>query len=80
MARLDACPRRRPSRQVTSMTSTSGGVWAVQWTDSSGSPGLAYFRQEQPYRFGAILDDGDLLALLAAPVDQADAQRWCQRR
>lgn len=80
VARLDACPRRRPSRQVVSMVATSGDVWEVQWADSSGSPGLVYFRQEEPYRFGAILDDGDLLALLAAPVADAPAQTWCQRR
>ncbi len=80
VARLDACPRRRPPRQVIDMEATSRGVWEVQWVDPSGAPGLAYFRQEEPYRFGAILDDGDLLELLAAPVEQAPTSGWCQRR
>lgn len=80
VARLDACPRRRPSRQVVDMQATSRGVWEVQWADPSGAPGLAYFRQEEPYRFGAILDDGDLVALLAAPLEQAPTTGWCQRR
>ena len=80
VARLDACPRRRPSRQVIDMQATSRGVWEVQWVNPSGAPGLAYFRQEEPYRFGAILDDGDLVALLAAPLEQAPTTGWCQRR
>jgi len=80
VARLDACPRRRPSRQVIDMQATSRGVWEVQWVDPSGAPGLAYFRQEEPYRFGAILDDGDLVALLTAPLEQAPTTGWCQRR
>ena len=80
VARLDACPRRRPPRQVTNMRRSVGDVWEVGWVDPAGSPGLSYFRQEATYRFGAILDDGDLLALLAAPVEAARQQRWCQRR
>jgi len=80
VARLDACARRRPPRQVVDMEATSREVWEVQWVDPSGAPGLAYFRQEEPYRFGAILDDGDLLELLAAPVEQAPTSGWCQRR
>ena len=80
VARLDACPRRRPPRQVTQMESSGGDVWEVGWVDPAGSPGLSYFRQEATYRFGAILDDGDLLALLAAPVEAAPQQRWCRRR
>ena len=79
VARLDACPRRRPPRQVTKMRRSVGDVWEVGWVDPSGSPGLSYFRQEGTYRFGAILDDGDLLALLDAPVEAARRQRWCQR-
>lgn len=80
VARLDACPRRRPPRQVSGIESTGGGVWEVQWVDPAGTPGLAYFRQEDTYRFGAILDDGDLTALLEAPVEAARTQRWCQLR
>ena len=80
VARLDACPRRRAPRQVTRMVSSGGDVWEVGWVDPAGSPGLSYFRQEATYRFGAILDDGDLLALLAAPVEAAPQQRWCRRR
>ena len=80
VARLDACPRRRPSRQVIDMQATRRRVWEVQWVDPSGAPGLSYFRQEEPYRFGAIFDDGDLAGLLAAPVELASTQGWCQRR
>ena len=80
VARLDACPRRRSTRRVTQMQSTGRGVWEVGWVDLAGSPGLSYFRQEGTYRFGAILDDGDLLELLAAPVEAAPRQPWCQRR
>lgn len=78
--RLDACPRRRPPRQVTQMARSSRDVWEVSWVDPAGSPGISYFRQEATYRFGAILDDGDLLDLLAAPVAAAPQHRWCQRR
>ncbi len=80
VSRLDACPRRRPPRQVTQMERSGRDVWEVGWVDPAGSPGLTYFRQEGTYRFGAILDDGELLALLAAPVEAAPKQRWCQRR
>ncbi|MEO5678493.1 MAG: hypothetical protein ABIS47_02385, partial [Acidimicrobiales bacterium] len=79
VARLDACPRRLPPRQVTRLAGTGGSVWEVGWTDPTGAPGLSYFRQEGTYRFGAIFDDADLLDLLAAPVEAAPAQRWCQR-
>ena len=79
VARMDACPRRRAPRQVTKMASSGGDVWEVGWVDPAGSPGLSYFRQETTYRFGAILDDGDLLALLAAPIEAAPQQRWCRR-
>jgi len=80
VARLDACPRRRPPRQVSRIESSGRDVWDVGWTDPAGSPGISYFREEETYRFGAILDDGALFALLAAPLEEARSQRWCQRR
>jgi hypothetical protein len=79
-ARLDACPRRRPPRQVATIDKTGKAVWAVQSVDTAGNSGIIFFRQEATYRFGAVLDDPDLLDLLAAPVEAAPQQRWCQRR
>ena len=79
VARLDACPRRRPSRYVARMESAGGGLWEVESKDFRGFSGLTYFRQEDTYRFGAVLDDPALLELLAAPVEEARQQRWCQR-
>lgn len=79
-ARLDACPRRRPPRQVASIEKTGKGLWAVQSVDTAGNSGVSFFRQEDTYRFGAVLDDPDLLDLVAAPVEAAAQQRWCQRR
>lgn len=80
VARLDACPRRRPPREVSRVAKAGGGRWEVVWNDPAGSPGLSYFRQEEDYRFGAILDDPDLVTLLAAPAEEAAQQRWCQQR
>jgi hypothetical protein len=79
VAHLDACPRRRPPRQVARMDSAGGGLWEVESVDPRGFSGLSYFRQEDTYRFGAVLDDPDLRDLLAAPVEAAPQQRWCQR-
>ena len=78
--RLDACPRRRPPREVARIESVGGGLWEVESVDPAGMSGLVYFRQEDTYRFGAVLDDPDLLELLTAPVDAAAEQRWCLRR
>ena len=80
VARLDACPRRRPPRQVATIAKTGKRVWAVQSVDPTGNSGIVFFREEDTYRFGAVLDDPDLLDLLAAPVEAAPEQRWCQRR
>lgn len=79
VARLDACPRRRPSRYVARIESAGGGLWEVESKDFRGFSGLTYFRQEDTYRFGAVLDDPALVELLAAPVEEARRQRWCQR-
>ena len=79
VARLDACPRRRPSRYVARIESAGSGLWEVESKDFRGFSGLTYFRQEDTYRFGAVLDDPALLELLAAPVAEARQQRWCQR-
>ena len=78
--RLDVCPRRRPPRQVARIDSAGSGLWEVESVDPSGFSGLSYFRQEETYRFGAVLDDPDLRDLLAAPVEAAAGMRWCQRR
>lgn len=77
--RLDACPRRRPPREVARMDSVRGGLWEVESVDPSGVSGVSLFRQEDSYRFGAVFDDPDLRDLLSAPVDAAPNQRWCQR-
>ena len=79
VSRLDACPRRRPVRQVARIDKAGGDLWEVESKDARGFSGLAYFRQEDTYRFGAVLDDPDLRDLLAAPVEDAAEQRWCQR-
>ena len=80
VSRLDACPRRRPPRQVARIDSAGRGLWEVESVDPAGRSGLTYFRQEEAYRFGAVLDDPDLFQLLASPVEDAPQQRWCQRR
>jgi hypothetical protein len=79
VSRLDACPRRRPPRQVARIDNTGGRLWEVESVDPAGVSGISYFRQEDTYRFGAILDDPDLRELLAAPVGAAAEQRWCQQ-
>lgn len=79
-ARLDACPRRRPPRRVATIDKTGKQLWAVQSVDTAGNSGVSFFRELDTYRFGAVLDDPDLLELLAAPVEAAADQRWCQRR
>jgi len=80
VSRLDACPRRRPPRQVARIESAGGGLWEVESVDPTGNSGLSLFRQEDTYRFGAVLDDPDLLDLLAVPAEAAAEQRWCRRR
>jgi len=80
VSRLDACPRRRPPRQVARIDSTGGGLWEVESVDQSGVSGVSFFRQEGSYRFGAVLDDPDLRDLLAAPVEAAGRTPWCQRQ
>jgi hypothetical protein len=80
VARLDACPRRRPPREVARIHSAGRSLWEVESVDPAGRSGLIYFRQEEPYRFGAVLDDPDLFSLLASPVEDAPRLRWCQRR
>ena len=79
-SRLDACPRRRPPRQVSTIDKSGRDLWAVQSVDPAGNSGVSFFREEDTYRFGAVLDDPDLLDLLAAPAEVAAQQRWCQRR
>lgn len=80
VTRLDTCPSRRPSREVARIDRARSGLWEVESIDAAGTSGLSYFRQEATYRFGAVLDDPDLADLLAAPVEAASSQRWCQRR
>lgn len=80
VARLDACPRRRAPRQVARIEHNGGGLWVVESVDAAGVSGTSFFRQEDTYRFAAVLDDPDLLDLLAAPVEAAPQQRWCHRR
>ena len=79
VTRLDACPRRRPVRRVARIDKTGGDLWEVESIDFRGFSGLTYFRQEDTYRFGAVLEDPDLRDLLAAPAEAAAAQRWCRR-
>jgi hypothetical protein len=79
VSHLDACPRRRPPRQVARIDSAGGGLWEVESVDPRGLSGLSYFREEETYRFGAVLDDPDLRELLAAPAEAALEQRWCRR-
>ncbi len=62
------------------MDSAGGGLWEVESVDTRGFSGLTYFREEDSYRFGAVLDDPDLRDLLAAPADAAADHRWCQRK
>lgn len=80
VAHLDSCRRRFAPREVTRVVNLGGGIWEADWADSSGSPGSSYFRQQGSYRFGAILDDADLVALLVAPIDSAPEQPWCRQR
>jgi len=79
VVRLDACPRRRPPRDVARLDNVGNRRWEAESVDSSGVSGISYFRQEGTYRFGAIFDDPDLADLLAAPVEAAPTQPWCQR-
>lgn len=80
VSKLNTCPHRRPPREVARIDSASGGLWEVESIDPAGFSGLSYFRQEDTYRFGAVLDDPDLQDLLAGTVETAAAQRWCQRQ
>lgn len=79
LAHVRACPKEVPPREVARMAKVGPALWEVESVDPAGEPGLSYFKQVHAYEFGAVVDDPDLDAFLAAPVSSAPDQPWCHR-